>query len=353
MMYYFCFRTKIYIMRRFFLPLSFVILLLGCKRIEKTLGVSNNDFVIAFGSCNKQDLPNPFWDDVLAQDPDIWIWGGDNIYADTGDMGKMQRMYKKQNDNDGYTLLKSKIPVIGTWDDHDYGLNDGGGEFSMKKESQQLFLDFMGVSKDSGRRKQEGVYASHLYQLDEGKVKIIVLDTRYFRSPLEKDENPKRRYKINKADTATILGGAQWEWLEKELKGSDADFNLIVTSIQFLSREHGFETWGNFPGEVEKLNMLLVESGAKGIMILSGDRHISEFSKTKMEGMQYPLLEFTSSGLTHSYDRFKGEPNAFRVGEVISVPSFGIIGLNLETKEAHLKMLGENGEVYQELKQAY
>ena len=153
--------------------------------------------------------------------------------------------------------------------------------------------------------------------------------------------------------TATVLGSAQWQWLENELNESDADFNLIMSSIQVLSGEHGFESWGNFPLEVEKLENLIVRSGAKGVIILSGDRHISEFSKTAVSGLSYPLIDFTSSGLTHSYASFDGEPNQHRVGEVVSDKSYGIINLNIKKMEAEFKIMGDNGSVLQELKQSY
>ncbi|MCL6265371.1 alkaline phosphatase D family protein [Flagellimonas myxillae] len=315
--------------------------------------ISNPIFRIAFGSCNKQDLDNLYWDDILKLDPQVWIWGGDNIYADTDDMELLKSLYAQQNKVEGYALLKSQVPVIGTWDDHDYGLNDGGEEFTMKAGSQQEFLDFLGVTPESERRTRKGVYASHDFETPEGNVKFLVLDTRYFRSPLEKDPDPSRRYKVNTTANATILGNAQWEWLQTELNASKADFNLIVTSIQFLSREHGFESWGNFPKEIEKMNQLITNSKAKGVIMLSGDRHISEFSKTVLEGMSYPIVDFTSSGLTHSYADFKEEPNAFRVGEVVSTTSFGLIELNFRTEEVHFKIHGENGLIHQELKQAY
>jgi alkaline phosphatase D len=168
-----------------------------------------------------------------------------------------------------------------------------------------------------------------------------------------KDEDPNRRYQPNTTEDATVLGAAQWEWLQNELDHSDAEFNLIVSSIQFLSGEHGFETWGNFPKEVEKLEKMIVDSNAKGVMILSGDRHISEFSKKQLPGMSYPLVDFTSSGLTHSYFSYSGEPNKYRVGEVVSSKSYGTISLNLKNKEVDFKIMGDDGEVLQELKQTY
>ncbi|MEM9076890.1 MAG: alkaline phosphatase D family protein [Bacteroidota bacterium] len=342
---------------------SFLVLLVifGCKStktsssFEKSFLEENDTsvFTVAFGSCNKQDNENPFWDDIRAENPDVWIWGGDNIYADTDDMAEMKSMYQKQLNNSGYKALAMNVPIIGTWDDHDYGKNDAGVEYVMKKPSQQLFLDFMGVSQDDVRRKQEGVYTSHIFSHATGTIKVLVLDTRYFRSNLEKDTSTGRRYKINTSSESTVLGQAQWKWLEKELKTSKADFNLIVTSIQFLSWEHGFETWGNFPSEVEKLKKLIGDSGANGVMVLSGDRHISEFSKTEVPNLSYPLIDFTSSGLTHSYSSFTSEPNGYRVGEVVSVPSYGIIHLDMEKMSVHMKIMGENGTIFQELKQSY
>ena len=75
-----------------------------------------------------------------------------------------------------------------------------------------------------------------------------------------------------------MLGESQWQWLEKELTDSKAQFNVIMSSIQFLSYEHGFESWGTMPQEVKKMEEILSKSKAKGIIFLSGDRHIAEIS---------------------------------------------------------------------------
>jgi len=344
-------------MKQFHLFLAALILFSACKKkIEKTEespAKSTPDFVVAFGSCNMSQEPNPFWDDILEEHPNVWIWGGDIVYADTDDVERLRSIYAMQDTVAGYAELKKEVPIIGTWDDHDFGLNDGGSDFAIKAESQQVFLDFMGVPKDSERRNQEGVYASHEYDVSAGKVKVIVLDTRYFRSELVEDEESKKRYKPTTDSTATVLGEAQWQWLENQLKDSDADFNLIMSSIQVLSGEHGFETWGNFPLEVKRLEKMITQSGANGVIILSGDRHISEFSRANIDGLSYPLVDFTSSGLTHSYSSFSGEPNQYRVGEVVSDKSYGIINLNFNDKEAEFKIMGDNGTVLQELKQSY
>ncbi len=343
-------------MYRYILYLSVsVLILVSCKsKGPLTEGQENQeDFIITFGSCNKPEKTNVFWDDILALRPNVFIWGGDIVYADTDDIKKIKDSYTQQNAVPAYAALKNQVLITGTWDDHDYGLNDGGTEFDLKQESQQVFLDFMDVSKNDIRRGQEGVYSSQLLEKKEGSVKIINLDTRYFRTALTDSPQEGKRYQPNPYGEGTILGDKQWNWLQEQLENSEADFNLIVSSIQFLSNAHGYEKWANHPHEVDKLKQLIKNSNAKGVIILSGDRHISEFSKTEVEGLPYPLIDFTSSGLTHSYADFKGEPNPYRSGDVVFIPSYGALLLNAQKKEATLRIMGENGTVLQELKQRF
>jgi alkaline phosphatase D len=283
----------------------------------------------------------------------VWIWGGDNVYSDTYDMKKLESDYNTQLANKDYQRLIASTKVLGTWDDHDYGLNDGGLEFEMKKESQQKFLDFFDVPKTDVRRTREGVYHSELIHHPKGDIKIIILDTRYFRSALTIDTLTKKRFTPNVYGEGTILGDKQWQWLETELKTSKADFNVIVSSIQFLSNEHGFESWGNFPHEVDRLKRLIADTEPNGVLILSGDRHISEFSKTKVEGLDYDLIDFTSSGLTHSYSKFSGETNPYRVGEVVSEISFGLLKFDFENHKILMEIRGKDDLKLQELEQSY
>lgn len=330
--------------------------LISCKtyKIEVEHKIETGyDTTIAFGSCNKQKLDNKLWGEIIKHKPDLWIWGGDNVYSDTDNMDKLKADYDKLLANKDYQVLKESTKITGTWDDHDYGLNDGGVEFHAKKGSQQLFLDFLDVPKNDARRNREGVYSSQIVSSPQGTVKVIVLDTRYFRTALTKAKDSKKRFQPNTYGEGTILGEAQWDWLEHELSSSTADFNLIVSSIQVLSAEHGFETWGNFPHDVDKLKALVRTSKAKGVIVLSGDRHISEFSKTEIEGVSFPLIDFTSSGLTHVYNSFTSEANKHRVLNVIPEISFGVLRFNFQTKTVLMEMRGVNNVLQQKLLQTY
>ncbi|WP_010135409.1 alkaline phosphatase D family protein [Ochrovirga pacifica] len=317
------------------------------EQVATTTEENKSDFILTFGSCNKPSKTNVLWDDVLDLNPDIWIWAGDNIYGDSQDMSKIKADYELQHQQNGYEAVVKNTKVIGTWDDHDFGKNDAGVEYPKKKESQQLMLDFFDVPQDSPRRTREGVYSSELFSTDKGSIKVILLDTRYFRTGITKAD-------INgPQEGRTILGAAQWQWLTDELHNSTADFNVIVSSIQTLPKEHPYEKWANFPNERKKLFNLIAASKANNVILLSGDRHISEFSKLEQEGIDYPLIDFTSSGLTHASFNFKGEQNSLRQGEVVHTLSFGILAFDFDAQKVTMQMRGDNDTVQQELVQVY
>ncbi len=325
----------------------------SCK--QKNNDITNNqaNFNIAFGSCNNHNLPNTLWDDILKNNPDVWIWGGDIIYADTENMKLMKSYYDSLKYHTEYKDFITKVDVLATWDDHDYGENDAGTEFIKKDSSQQLFLDFIDIDINDSRRKRKGVYHSKTYNINDKSIKIILLDTRYFRTALTKDSTGVKRYIPSKDTTGTLLGKTQWQWLENELRNSKANFNILVSSIQFLSHEHGWESWGNMPHEVERFNNLILQSKAENVILLSGDRHIAEISKSKIEGLHYPLYDFTSSGLTHAYEQFTSEPNQYRVSDVIKKNNFGILKFNLETNTVKMEIRGNDNVLLETVIQKY
>ena len=332
-------------MKYFSLLLLYAFTLLGCT--EK------NEFVLSFGSCNNQNVQNNLWEPILSHNPDLFIWGGDIIYSDTEDMKFMTKNYAKMKSDSSYTHFTKKVPILGTWDDHDYGLNDGGSDYKQKDSVQQIFLDFFDVPLDDPRRIQKGIYFAKEIEVEDASIKIIILDTRFFRSGLTKDPTGIKRYIPNDSDSITMLGEPQWQWLEKELSDSKAQFNVIMSSIQLLSYEHGFESWGTMPQEVKKMEDMLSKSKAKGIIFLSGDRHIAEISSKDVEGLDFPLIDMTSSGMTHSYDSFKGEPNPYRVTEVVPYKNFGILKFDFDKNKVTMEIRGEENVLYQSIEQKY
>ena len=309
---------------------------------------------IAFGSCAKQDKPQPIWDAVIETKPQLFAFLGDNIYADTEDMEVMRAKYALLGKQPGYQKLKQTCPIIATWDDHDYGANDAGAEYPKKRESQQVFLDFFGVPKDDPRRKQEGVYSSCLYGPKGKRVQVILLDGRYFRSPLKKGFKPgepgegyRGIYAPNTDPAATMLGATQWGWLEAQLK-IPADLRIIGSGVQVVPDEHGSEMWGNFPNERKKLFRLIRDTKANGVIILSGDRHLAEISRLPADhrdGVGYPLYDVCSSSLntpsgnfTKSKVRFANEVNSYRVGLTYFDVNFGNVLIDWDQADPVIRL---------------
>ncbi|MBL8991890.1 MAG: alkaline phosphatase family protein [Spirochaetia bacterium] len=272
----------------------------------------SSSFRIAFGSCNKESKDQSYWRVIAEKNPALWIWLGDNIYGDTTNMDVMRAKYQLVKTNADYAAFISKVPVIGSWDDHDFGQNDGGREYPVRPQSQAACLDFLGVPKTHPVWKQEGVYQTYEYVFGKIKIRVVLLDARYHRDPPGPDGD--------------MLGKTQWLWLEKTLRESRADLHLIGSGVQVVSEEHRFEKWGNFPKSRERLFSLL--KNVKRPIVLSGDRHFGELSMEVIPGTKKKVYDFTSSGLTHSV-KPRTEVNQHRLGENVHfAKNFGLIDVS-------------------------
>ncbi len=297
---------------------------------------------IAFGSCSNEELHEEMWTDIVAQQPQLCILLGDNIYGDTHNMDSMRAQYDIQKKMPSYQALLKYCPVIGTWDDHDYGQNDGGKFYSKKKESKVEFLRFMDIPASDPIQTHEGVYSSHSFGPSGKKTKVILLDLRTFRDTTIRSAVKGRRYDPN--PDGDMMGEEQWAWFEKEISESDAAVHIIGSSIQFIPTEHGFEKWENFPKARKRMLDLVVKHKIKKPFIISGDRHIAEVSRMNVEGLPYPLYDITSSGLTHTWDMTTwkdmpvNEKNQYRVGNLIIQKNFGMILIDWSGNEPEVRI---------------
>ncbi len=306
---------------------------------------------IALGSCANEEREQPIWDAIVAQNPDLFLFLGDNVYADTEDMGEMEAAYGKLAAKPGYQQLLKTCPVLAVWDDHDYGVNDGGAEYPMRDSSEAIFHRFFDTPADADSRKRPGIYDVRYFKgPDDGVLQIIQLDTRYFRSrPVELPERgPHGPYGKNTSPDATVLGAAQWEWLEAVLK-APADLRIVMSSYQFLPQDHNWELWENFPNERVRFLKLLKSCETGPVLFVSGDRHMGEIMELKTSDPNSPgfaVYEMTSSGLSMAGGGMKGEPNRHRVSPTnFQSRNFGIVEINWETKEVLLELRDIDGKV--------
>ena len=282
----------------------------------------------ACGSCYKPSTDRGIWPVIAATKPQFFLFMGDTVYADTEDMEVMRRKYGELTRQPGYAAFREEIPVLPIWDDHDYGRNDAGADYSQREASQKVFQDVFEFPADHPARATPGAYYSHTAGPEGKRLQVILLDTRYFRSALHR---PRIKGRLSYVPTttpgATMLGDDQWKWLEAELR-KPADLRFIVSSIQIITADHRFEKWANIPAELQRLIDLLKSTGTNRAVLLSGDRHLAEFSRlsAKESGLSYDLVDFTSSGMTHA-----GAPidtNRHRLGTVFSQINFGSIAID-------------------------
>eukprot|EP01104_Vermistella_antarctica_P021108 TRINITY_DN933_c0_g1_i2.p1 TRINITY_DN933_c0_g1~~TRINITY_DN933_c0_g1_i2.p1 ORF type:complete len:493 (-),score=96.05 TRINITY_DN933_c0_g1_i2:80-1558(-) len=277
---------------------------------------------IAFGSCAQFKRAQPFWRYIKDYKAQLFVWLGDITYADThvlpgywqpSSVDVVQHKFDLQKNVSGYRELLTETEghtpphVLGVYDDHDANCNDGGGHQCVRLEStKNTLLNFLDEPMDSIRRTRDGLYGSWVYGPVGRRVRVILLDTRTF---------------LDKRVKA-VLGEAQWAWLEKELfeKSDDVQLTLLGSSIQFVAEGKPLgEEWFVFPGERARLLSLLKRSECGGVVVLSGDVHYSEIASMActpeadvIEGedhlLPYPLIEITSSSLTHSWGSLIPEP---------------------------------------------
>jgi alkaline phosphatase D len=219
----------------------------------------------------------------------------------------------------------------------------------MKDESKNLMLAFLDVPADAEVRDRRGVYQSYSIEDDGLKIKLILLDTRYFRDPIIVNPDKKAHSYYLPDVAANFLGEEQWQWLEQELKQSDADVHLFGSGVPLIPLPK-YEKWGNFPSERKRFIKLIEDIKPARPIILSGDRHFAEFSKIELKDLKTPLYEFTSSGLTHTVNPDHTEENPFRIGELIVKKNFGLISISKAGKDISIKMQirGKGNQVYEE-----
>jgi len=278
---------------------------------------------IAVGSCLKQEMPAPILRTVVAGEPDLMVLMGDNVYHD-GTPDGLRAAYATLAAHPDFRALADRTPLLAVWDDHDYGADDAGSENPHKADAKRQFLAFFDEPSDSARRAHDGLYLARTMGPPGRRVQVILLDTRWFRSapPASADDA-----------SATVLGAAQWAWLGETLR-QPADVRVLVSSIQVVPTEHRWEKWANFPRERARLLKTIAESGAAGVVVVSGDRHRGEISMLDDPAIGYPLWELTSSSL--NLPIAGSEPNAFRRGALVEVANVGWLELDWSAPEPRL-----------------
>jgi alkaline phosphatase D len=264
---------------------------------------------IAFGSCNDQEKSQSYWNNIdryFSEKsgpgyPDVWVWAGDIVYADTENIDELEVAYTTVENGDYQRFARgcamSSCKIVGIWDDHDFGNNNLAGDDPSqqsqfinltKPQRKAALVNFLGEPTRSAVAERKQMYAAYDFERDGLVVRLNLLDLRYDRQ--------------NEGATNRIMGRDQWDWLRDSLMDEVVDFHLIVSTTQVLRTDVSKDTWAQFPSQREKLFQLIGDSPAQGILLLTGDIHAGEISRltddeARKYGIDFPLYEITSSGL--------------------------------------------------------
>ena len=295
------------------------------------------EFSIALGSCSyineaAYDRPGrPYGGDyeifnsILAKDPDLMLWLGDNVYlreADWYSRTGMIHRYTHTRSLPELQALLASVSHYAIWDDHDYGPDNSDRSFGRKGLSKELFSWFW-ANPTVGVGDWGGTNAT----FEWADAQFFLLDNRYFRSPNDK-----------KSEQRTLLGEDQFEWLVDALVSSRATFKFVCIGGQVLNTHDRFETYARVAPE-ERLQLLnaIVQEGVKNVFFLDGDRHHSELSFLEKEDLA--IYDITTSPLTAGSHNHPNEPNTLRVeGSYIGQRNFSILRISGPRTERQLKL---------------
>ncbi len=304
---------------------------------------------IAVGSCFTTADVDTIFAKIAAGNPDVFMMIGDNVYAEDEsedpELMSLREAYAGYVGAKHFMRLVENTPFLVTWDDHDYGLNDAGTEFAGKAKAEAIYEHVWNVTDE--RASRDGVYYSRIAGPEGRRVQFILLDTRYFRTALTMNpEEGGHRYLPSADPQQSILGETQWQWLEEELR-KPADLRVVVTSIQMIADGHGWEAWRLMPKERQRFYDLVGETGAGGVVLISGDRHAG--SIYKIEGKTpYPMYELTASSLNIPLTTFvknpTPEPGPYRLGDPYFESNFGTVDIDWAKGDVTLALRNELGQ---------
>jgi alkaline phosphatase D len=334
-------------MKKLLLLLLTSALFFGCKKDITDTGKQITK--VAFGSCTYQFIPDKKIFRLIAdENPDLFIYGGDNIYGDffalaPGTPEYMEGCYKQLFESPDFMYLRDRVPILPIWDDHDFGQNDGTVNNPVKKEAKQIFFERWNIPANSPRanRPDGGIYDSYMYGDDAHRVQIILMDWRWNHTNYKVGGpiGAISGYDTIMDPNATFLGADQWAWLKEQFL-KPAKLRLILASTQFCASKNGSENWAVFPLEKQKMFDLIKETQVNDLIFMSGDVHYGDLNMIQQPGM-YPIYDVTSSGITHN--EASASPSDYRVADPMVERNYGMIDIDWDANTVTLNVKSHSG----------
>ncbi len=282
---------------------------------------------LAVVSCARDDLQdiNKIWKTLAKDKPKIVLMIGDNTYADIGIKGVLSTMTaarlwdRHMETRNKITFFRQQklIPVFATWDDHDYGQNNGGRDFKLKEASAKVFSAFFPMQLNS---QDFSAGPGVARQLPVGHQNFILLDNRSFRAPAGAKQNKQH------------FGAKQIQWAMGRMKKKQ--LNWLISGDQFFGGYHPFESFeGQHKKAFQSFRQRIIKTQAP-IVFVSGDRHMSEVMKISKGSIGQETYEITSSPIhsTVYQDAAQKHKNPRRLSAISGQWNYVLIDIDKDAK---------------------
>lgn len=242
---------------------------------------------LALGSCATEDAGSrAVWKRMRAEGIDGLVLCGDTPYIDSTDMKKQRTRYREFGAVKEFQEVARSVPVWGTWDDHDFGRNDADGRLRGKENARQAFTEYRALASFGDGKT--GIYT----KFRMGPVEVLVIDTRWFANTGPSPVNE---------DKPTLLGAAQWEWLQASLEESTAPWKVLLCGMIWDAKHNGErDHWETYAHERQAIFDFIREKRISGVVLFGGDIHVTRVLRYDAEKtVGYPLYQFISSPIHH------------------------------------------------------
>lgn len=237
-------------------------------------------FTAAFASCANA-TSEPVWGRISALNVNALFLMGDTPYIDTTDQTSIFTKERAFLNTPNLKNLVQQTPTAATWDDHDFGLNNGNGiNVPLKANTRKGFVSYR--AHDQYGTGNEGIYT----KVHCGPVEIFLIDDRWF---TQTTTSPV------KAGQPTFFGSAQWNWLIQGLRQSNAPFKILAFGAIWQDKKNTenddmFTYWY----ERDALLDYIRDQKIPGVTLLGGDIHVSRYLMHSQR-CGYDLHDFVSS----------------------------------------------------------
>lgn len=216
--------------------------------------------MILTGDTGARFKPFTLASEAAKEDADLYVFGGDFVYASGVDTREGYRGFYQENwDDPSLREIYTRQPVVGIWDDHDVFVDWNGARVDpdQREAARLAMFDYVAFRENPDNPGR----LWRAFQWGD-TVDVIVLDDR---SEVVEDD-PGRR----------MFSDAQLDWFEDRLDAVDTVFKLVVISLPLGNWPFDCdERIAAYPDQLVRLLSAVRDRGLDNVIWFSADHHIA------------------------------------------------------------------------------